>query len=99
MRLAEALKDSHRAAKLEELHYELSSKVEAMELNKSVLKDKLATGLQETQQQREELDKKDRELVTRMQREDQENEALIGTLLQESVQRIFVDGAVVTHYI
>lgn len=92
VRLAETLQDSQRAAKLEELHYEISSRVAAMELNKNVLEDRLAIELQEIQQQREALDKKERGLVATMLREDTENKSLVGILLEDSVQRIFEYG-------
>ncbi|KAL1983232.1 hypothetical protein VTN96DRAFT_330 [Rasamsonia emersonii] len=91
IKLAETLQDPLRTSQLEELHFEVESKIKAMELNKNVLEDTLAQELQEIQRQREELDRREKESIARALREDQENKALIGLLLEESVKRIFDD--------
>jgi len=89
LRLTETLHDPLRAAQLEELHDEIDSKIKAMELNKNVLEDELNTLLREIQRQREELDRKEKELIVTTLKEDLDNKALIGLLLEESVHRIF----------
>jgi len=87
----EALQDPLRTAQLEELHYEIDSKIKAVELNKNVLEDGLSRELQEIRRQREELDRKEKDLIARVLREDLENKSLIGLLLEESVRNIFAE--------
>jgi len=91
VKLAETLQNSLRTAQLEELHYEIDSKIKAMELNKNVLEDSLSHELQEIRQQREALDRKEKDLIANMLREDLENKSLIGILLEESVRNIFAE--------
>ena len=87
--LTEALHDPVRSAQLEELHCEIESKIEAMELSKNVLEDGVSSEMEEIRRQREALQRKEEGLVANMVREDQENKSLIGCLLEEQVQRIF----------
>ena len=47
----------------------------------------------EIRQQREALDRKEKELIGDMLREDLENKSLIGVLLEESVRNIFAEQA------
>jgi hypothetical protein len=89
LRLTETLNDPLRTAQLEELHHEIDSKIKAMELNKNVLEDELNAQLQEIQQQREELDRREKDVTATALREDMENKTLIGFLLEEAVQKIF----------
>lgn len=91
LRLTETLQDYQRAAQLEELHSELNSKIQAMELNKNALEDEYAREMQEIRRQREELDKKEERLKVNMLAGDLENKLLIGLLLEDSVKRIFSD--------
>lgn len=63
MKLAETLQDPLRALQLEDLHFELESRIKAMELNKNVLENALRHELQVIQQQREELNRKEKELI------------------------------------
>jgi DNA polymerase kappa len=93
-KLAEALQDSLRTAQLDELHSELENKIKAMELNKNALEDGLSRELRDIRRQREVLDQKEREVKEAMVKEDGENKALIGSLLEESVRRIFAEGGV-----
>ncbi|KAH8696296.1 hypothetical protein BGW36DRAFT_397879 [Talaromyces proteolyticus] len=93
MILAETLQDPLRTAQLEDLQLEIDSKIKAMELNKNVLEDTLGQELQKIQQQREELDMLEKALAARIIREDRENKVLIGSLLEESVNRLFDEGA------
>jgi hypothetical protein len=89
LRLTETLNDPLRTAQLEELHHEIDSKIKAMELNKNVLEDELNTQLREIQRQREELDRKEKDVTVTTLREDMENKTLIGLLLEKAVQKIF----------
>jgi uncharacterized protein YdcH (DUF465 family) len=88
MEFTEVLQDTARMAQLEELHDELDSKIKAMELNKNVLEANLSNELQEIKRQREELDRKEKELVATGIREDQENKSLIGLLLEDAIKKI-----------
>jgi hypothetical protein len=74
---------------VQEIHHEINSKIKAMELNKNVLEDELNTQLREIQRQREELDRKEKDVTATTLREDMENKTLIGLLLEEAVQKIF----------
>jgi hypothetical protein len=74
---------------VQEIHHEINSKIKAMELNKNVLEDELNTQLREIQRQREELDRKEKDVTVTTLREDMENKTLIGLLLEEAVQKIF----------
>ncbi|KAI1772566.1 hypothetical protein F4818DRAFT_424788 [Hypoxylon cercidicola] len=87
-----ALNDQKRAGQLEEMCYELDSKIKAMELNKNVLENSVKVGLEEIQRQREALDRKETEMIANMIRDDRENKGLIGILLEDSVGRI-LEGA------
>lgn len=89
LRLAETLQDYQRAAQLEELHSEIDSNIKAMELNKNALEDEYAREMEEIRRQREELDKKEEGLNVNVLAGDSENKSLIGSLLEESVKRIF----------
>ncbi|KAI0129459.1 hypothetical protein BJ170DRAFT_680959 [Xylariales sp. AK1849] len=87
--LASALRDHERAAQFEELCDELDDKIGAMELNKNDLENNAGAGLKEIQRQREELDRQERELIANMLKHDADNKVFIGTLLEDSVGRIF----------
>lgn len=83
-----ALNDHRRAGELEEMCYELDSKIKAMELNKNVLENSAKAGLEEIQRQREELDRRETEIIANMIRDDRENKSLVGNLLEDLVGRI-----------
>ena len=87
LRLTEMLNDFLRAARLLELYYEINSKIKAMELNKNVLKDEFNTQFREIQWQREELDRKEKDVTVTTLKEDMENKTLIGLLLEKAVKR------------
>ncbi|PVH90454.1 hypothetical protein DM02DRAFT_712176 [Periconia macrospinosa] len=91
--LAEALQDSLRTSQLKELQLDIDSKVKAMELYKNVLEDEFARQLEELSQQRKDLDEKEERLRADLRAKDLENTFLIGSLLEESVKRIFHEGA------
>ncbi|OTB00697.1 hypothetical protein M426DRAFT_65441 [Hypoxylon sp. CI-4A] len=93
--LAVILGDHKRASQLEEICHELESKIKAMELNKNALENSTTAGLEDIKRQREELDRKEREVIASMVKNDQENRNLIGALLEDSMSRILEDKIVV----
>ncbi|PGH10128.1 hypothetical protein AJ80_07579 [Polytolypa hystricis UAMH7299] len=62
----------------------------AMEVNKNALEQTLQDRLEEIKRQREELDRQENQLLAQVVRDDRENQDLVGLLLEESVQRIFI---------
>ncbi|RYP13834.1 hypothetical protein DL765_006706 [Monosporascus sp. GIB2] len=86
--LATTLGDNLCAIKLEEICHELDDKMETMKLNKNALEITATAGLEEIKRQREELDKREKEIVAQMVKEDREHKAFMGVLLEESVDRI-----------
>ena len=92
VKCTEVLRDSIRASQLEELHKEIDSKIRAMELNKNVLEDTVSKELEMIQRQREELERIEKGLVENMKKDDLENRSLIGSLLEDSVRKIFADN-------
>ncbi|KAI1375489.1 hypothetical protein F4677DRAFT_423017 [Hypoxylon crocopeplum] len=86
--LAFTLGDHKRAGQLEEMCYELESKIKAMELNKNALENSATASLEEIRRQREELDRKEKQAIANMIRDDGENKGLMGALLEDSVARI-----------
>lgn len=89
VKLAEALRDHNRASRLDFLRSELDSMIKAMELNKNVLENDTSSQLAELRRQREELERQERELIANAIKEDLNNKALIGNLLEKSVGHIF----------
>lgn len=89
--LAATLGDHARAAQLGGIGDELDHKVEAMRLNKNALEGAAAAGLADIERRREELDRREREIVARMLREDGENKASMGVLLESAVGRILAE--------
>ncbi|KAK7756894.1 hypothetical protein SLS62_000910 [Diatrype stigma] len=89
--LAGRLGDGARAARLDAVCRELDHKVEAMRLNKNALEGAAAAGLEDIRRRREELDRRERDIVARMLREDRENKAAMGVLLESSVARILAE--------
>ena len=90
--LTVALDDHRRAAQLETLKTELDSKIRAMELNKTMLENTTAEGLQEICHQREELDRQEKALITGMVSDDLKNKKLVGSLQEQSVASIFASN-------
>lgn len=88
VKMCETLHDGLRAAQLDGLHDEIESNIKSMEVDKNTLEDGLVVALAEIKRQHEELDRKEKELIEGALREDHENKALIGTLLEESVPKI-----------
>ncbi|KAI2465171.1 hypothetical protein F4781DRAFT_425003 [Annulohypoxylon bovei var. microspora] len=86
--LAFTLGDHKRANQLEEMCYELDTKIKAMELNKNALENSVMAGIEDIQRQREELDQKEKEMIANMVKSDQVNKNVIGDLLEDSVSRI-----------
>lgn len=91
MRLAEVLQDGARISQLEDLHLDIQGKIKAMELSQNALEEHLISALKAIQLQREELDRKEEELRMATVNSDRENRALVGFLIEKSVQRIFGD--------
>ncbi|KAI1653103.1 hypothetical protein F4813DRAFT_281180 [Daldinia decipiens] len=86
--LAFTIGDHRHAGQLEEICYELDSKVKAMEMNKNALVYSATADLQDIQRRREELDKLEKEVLATMVKNDQKNRGFIGALLEDSVSRI-----------
>lgn len=86
-RFARSLHDSARGQQLE-LKNELEGKIRALELNKNFLETKLDGELREIARQRKELDEKEKDVISTMQREDKDLVSLIGGLLSTSVKQI-----------
>lgn len=91
--LMSALYDHRRAAQLDMLKCELDSKIKAMELNKNVLENQATEKLQEIRRQREELARQEQELLETMVSEDLRNKALVGTLLEQSIDTVCAPSA------
>ena len=89
VKLAEILQDNLCAARLDELRFDINIQIKAMELSKNVLEDTVSTELQKIQQKREELERMETELIRTMLDNDTNNKILIGSLLEDSVSRIF----------
>ena len=88
VKFAEILSDSVRASQLEELYKELKSNIKSQELNKNYLETKLKDELDDIKRQREELAKREREAVSTMVAEDEDNMHFIGSLLGGRLQKI-----------
>ncbi|KAI2768827.1 hypothetical protein F4815DRAFT_47791 [Daldinia loculata] len=86
--LAFTIGDHKHAGQLEEICYELDSKVKAMEMNKNALVYSATADLQDIQRRREELDILEKEVLSTMVKNDQKNKGFIGALLEDSVGRI-----------
>ena len=95
-RFAGALGDLSCQQQLDELHGRLDGKIRALELNKNFLESRLEKEMHDLARQREELDKKERNAVSTMRKEDKDYGWLIGTLLSQDVNEILdkrtVDG-------
>jgi len=87
-RFARALGGSVWEKQLEELQRELDGKIRAMELNKNFLETKHERQLQDIARQRKELDEKEKNSLTTMQKEDKDYCSSIGHLLSRSAKRI-----------
>ncbi|KAL2107110.1 hypothetical protein VUR80DRAFT_5689 [Thermomyces stellatus] len=92
VKLSQILQDDRRSALLDDVRKELKSKIRAMERNKTALEDTFIAGLLDIQRQREELDRKEMELIEGTVKGDQQNKAYVGKLLEEHVLRIFGKG-------
>ena len=91
VKCAEVLQDNVRALQLEELRTEIGGKIEAMELNKNALENFAARELADIQRRREELARLERETIENMKKHDNEHKSLVGSLVEESVRRIFAE--------
>lgn len=89
IKLAQILQDSLRSSQLEELRTDVDHQIRAMELNKNVLEDIASHEIREIQHERERLDNMEAELIHGMLKDDMNNKALVGQVLESSVHRIF----------
>lgn len=89
MRLTKNLQDALRTSQLDDLHIDLVSKIETMELQKKALDSSLAQDLEDIQSQREQLDLKEEALRKRAVNNDQDMKALMGLLVAETVEKVF----------
>ena len=89
--LVRSLQDNLRAAQLEELLREVGSKISSMELAKNMLEDSTSTTLRDIERRRRELDVLEANAISSMIRNDADNKALAGQLLETSVQTLFSD--------
>ncbi|PLN86450.1 hypothetical protein BDW42DRAFT_190040 [Aspergillus taichungensis] len=88
-KLVEALGDTPRLAQLEELHADIQEKIRIMDLTKNALEDQLSRDLRAIQLQREELDRQEEMLKLQTVRNDRENKALMGVLVEEYIEGPF----------
>ena len=92
VKFAQILQDTVRAAQLDDMRSALDSQIQAMELNKNALEDMATVELLEIQRQREELDRREAALIDGMLKDDLENKALVGQLLEDNARGIFHGG-------
>ena len=92
VKLSQLLQDEQRAEQLDEMRLELDSQISAMELNKNALEDSVTAGLREIQRQREELDRREAELIDGMVDSDLRNKVFVGQLLEDYVKSTFHKG-------
>lgn len=88
IKLTEALQDSKHAAQLDDLHQEIGSKINAMELSKNALEETLRLELESIASRRKELDEEEANCINKMLVDDRENKALIANLLGEFVRKV-----------
>ena len=88
-RLAKALGDRPRAARLERLHLEIESRLRDMEINKNFLENRLDEQLRAISEQHAELDRMEQEAIATMLKDDQENKILIASFLEASCREAF----------
>ncbi|KAL2801618.1 hypothetical protein BJX63DRAFT_416942 [Aspergillus granulosus] len=89
MRMTSILQDPLRTSQLEDLHLDIVSKTETMELQKKALESALAQDLEEIQLQREQLDQKEEDLRRKAVKNDQDMKSLMGDLIAETVKKVF----------
>ncbi|PLB34915.1 uncharacterized protein BDW47DRAFT_133937 [Aspergillus candidus] len=88
-KLVEALGDTPRLSQLEELHADIQEKIKIMDLTKNALEDQLSRDLRAIQLRREELDRQEEFLRLQTVRNDRENKALMGVLVEEYIEGPF----------
>lgn len=88
VKLAETLRDTHRASQLIDMKAAVDAKIEAMELMKRAMEERVATQVETIRRQKEELDRQERALIKRMLKDDREHNELAGQLLEISVTDI-----------
>jgi hypothetical protein len=90
---AEALSDTVRASMLREVAEEIDTKVKNQELHKSYLESRLQKELDEIDQERHELEKREHDAIRTIVAEDEENMCFVSSLLRSSLPQLF-DGEV-----
>ncbi|KAF6814844.1 hypothetical protein CSOJ01_03855 [Colletotrichum sojae] len=81
VKLAETLRDTHRASQLGELKVAVDGKLEAMEAMKKATEDRVTAQVVSIRRQKEELDRQEKALIDGMLKDDREHNALAGHLL------------------
>ncbi|KAJ5776748.1 uncharacterized protein N7511_001759 [Penicillium nucicola] len=89
MRVTGILQDTLRTSQLEDLHLDLVSKIETMELQKKALDSSLAQDLEDVRLQKEQLEQKEEALRERAVSNDQDMKSLMGILIAETVEKVF----------
>lgn len=92
---AEALSDTVRASMLRDVAKEIDTKVKNQELHKSYLESRLQKELDDIEQERHELEKREHDAIRTTVAEDEENMWFVSSLLRSSLPRFFdgdVDG-------
>ncbi|KAF6832897.1 hypothetical protein CPLU01_05846 [Colletotrichum plurivorum] len=89
VKLAETLRDTHRASQLGELKGAVDDKLEAMEVMKKATEDCVTAQVVSIRRQKEELDRQEKALIEGMLKDDREHKELAGHLLDVSVTEIF----------
>ena len=88
-KLVEALGDTLRLSQLEDLYADIQEKIKIMDLTKNALEDQLSRDLRAIQLRREELDRQEEMLKLHTVRNDRENKALMGVLVEEYIEGPF----------
>ncbi|KAI5921051.1 hypothetical protein F4810DRAFT_702529 [Camillea tinctor] len=86
--MASVLGDIRRAAQLEVMCDELTSKAKGLEVYKNALENAAKRRLDDIQQQREKLDQQEKDVVQDMLKDDAEYRAVVGVLLEDAITGI-----------
>ncbi|KAI8633610.1 hypothetical protein F5Y19DRAFT_246414 [Xylariaceae sp. FL1651] len=88
--LASALRDDTRAAMIAEISNALEEQLRAMSLNKNVLENTAAAEVAEIHRLREELDRREKQVIHDMLQKDAANRTMVGSLLEDTVNHILL---------
>ncbi|ORY55619.1 uncharacterized protein BCR38DRAFT_490962 [Pseudomassariella vexata] len=81
------LGDKERMAQLGDLRALLDWSIETMTMNKTALKSSVGPQLYEIQQQRDELARREREIIARLWEEDAAQRAHVGSMMEQSIMK------------